>query len=147
MEVIEEHVYAQIESLSAEGNALAGAGSFVDAIFAFESALKLVPDPVYNWEASTWLFTAIGDVAFQSNDFPRAQEALREAALCPGALDNPFVRLRRGQVFFELGDLPKAAEELAAAYMLEGAVIFENEEPKYFEHLKTVLRTPADGGW
>lgn len=147
MQVIEEHVYAQIQELSAKGDALADAGSFEEAIAAFEEALKLLPDPLYIWEASTWLFTAIGDVAFQSEDFARAEEALREAVKCPGALQNPFVRLRRGQVFFELGDLPKAGEELAAAYMLEGAAIFENEDPKYFAHLKTVLTPPASGAW
>jgi hypothetical protein len=49
--------------------------------------------------------------------------------LCPNALDNPFLSLRRGQVYFELGDMRQAQDSLASALMLAGREIFE--DPKY----------------
>lgn len=62
--------------------------------------------------------------------------------LCPNALDNPFVWLRRGQVYFELGNLDQAADSLASAFMLGGAEIFEVEAPKYWEFISPKLRLP-----
>lgn len=106
-----------------------------------------LPDPIHRWEAPTWLFVAIGDTAFQEEQFVRAREALRQAMLCPGAIGNAFVHLRRGQIFFELGELNLAEEELAGAYMLKGTEIFGTEDPKYFAHLKTVLKPPASREW
>ena len=65
---------------------------------------------------------------------------------CPGAIGNPFLHLRLGQCQFELGNLDRAADELARAYMGTGIEIFEDEEGKYFEFLKTRLQPPP-GGW
>lgn len=147
MEELDDMLHARIVALSDEGNALQSDGRWEDAIRKFEQALTLLPHPIHRWEAATWLLVAIGDVAFQSEQFARAREALRQAMLCPGAIGNPFVHLRRGQTFYELGDIQMANEELAGAYMLDGVEIFESEDPKYLSHLKTVLRPPADGTW
>lgn len=138
-EELEDELHARIVSLSEEANALQGDGRWEDAIAKFQEALTLVPEPKYKWEAGTWLFVAIGDAAFQAGQYERAREAFREAMLCPGAIGNPFVHLRRGQTFFELGEMQRAEEELTGAYMLEGKEIFAQEDPKYFERLKTVL--------
>ena len=39
-----------------------------------------------------------------------------------------------------------AADELARAYMGAGTEIFENDDPKYLEFLKTKLKS-LDDGW
>lgn len=147
MDELDDSLKARIDSLSEQGNELQEIEEWDAAIAKFEEALSLVPDPLYAHEASTWLFVAIGDVAFESGQYERAQEAFRQAVLCPGAIGNPFVHLRRGQTYFELGNMKKAEDELAGAYMLGGAGIFRDQDPKYFEHLKTVLRPPATGKW
>jgi hypothetical protein len=59
---------------------------------------------------------------------------------CPGAIGNPFLHLRLGQVQFELGDLTRAADELTRAYMGAGEDIFQEQAPKYFEFLKTRIQ-------
>lgn len=147
MEELPPDIHERINALSQEGNEFQEIEEWDRAIAAFEAALFLIPEPRYQWEASAWLFAAIGDVAFLSGQYERAREALRQAMLCPGAIGNPFVHLRRGQTFFELGEIAKAEEELTGAYMLEGPRIFAGEEPKYFEHLKAILGPPASGHW
>jgi tetratricopeptide (TPR) repeat protein len=147
VEELDDALHARIVALSEEGNELQEIEEWEAAIAKFEEALQLVPEPKYNWQASMWLFVAIGDVAFESGQYERAREAFRQAMLCPGAIGNPFVHLRRGQTFFELGEMGWANDELAGAYMLAGTEIFEPEDPKYFEHLKTVLKPPASGKW
>jgi len=67
--------------------------------------------------------------------------------LSPGGLGNPFIHLRLGQCALEEGHLDEAAEHLARAYMLEGAEILAEDDPKYFEFLKTRLKPPASGQW
>ena len=65
---------------------------------------------------------------------------------CPEGFGNPFLHLRLGQTEFELGNHDQAANELTRAYGPDGAWIFESEDPKYFEFLKTRIREPL-GGW
>jgi hypothetical protein len=43
-------------------------------------------------------------------------------------------------LFFELGDLPHANDNLTRAYMGAGEEIFAQEDKKYFEHLKTIIK-------
>lgn len=56
---------------------------------------------------------------------------------CPGAVGNPFLHLRLGQVLLDLGDEAGAADELMRAYMGGGAEIFSLEEPRYLAFLGT----------
>jgi tetratricopeptide (TPR) repeat protein len=133
---MDEEVYERISKLSDEATALAEDGSLDAAIETFERALELVPEPKEEWELTAWVLTAIGDIAFQTGDYERADRVLSRAVLCPGALSNPFIRLRRGQTLYELGDMQKAEEELTAAYTLEGFTIFADEDPKYVALVK-----------
>jgi len=147
LEGLDDDIHARIVALSEEGKEFERLEQWEEARSRFTAALALVPEPKWNWEASTWLFIVLGDVAFHRAEYEQATEAFRQAMLCPGAIGNPFVHLRRGQTFFELGEMKWAEEELAGAYMLEGTSIFEGEDPKYFEHLKTVLKPPKSGQW
>lgn len=103
----------------------------------FREALDLVPEPLEEWEASTWLFTSIGDCFYSMGAFDEAIDALANATKCPDALGNPFIHLRLGQCYFEIKNEEKAADELMRAYMGDGAAIFEDEAPKYLEFLKS----------
>ena len=136
-------IHSEVCRLSADGNVLADDGDFAGAILQFERALALLPTPIEDWTAATWLLTAIGETHFFAEDFERARIALNRALLCPDSLDNPLIWLRRGQVYFELGDTRLADDSLASAYMLGGDEVFEREDPKYAEYIHTKLQKPG----
>jgi tetratricopeptide (TPR) repeat protein len=142
-----ESVRKKIESLSGEGDALARKKNYREAVQKYIDALNLLPEPKTDWEACTWLLTAIGDTNFMAGAYEQARAALSDAMHCPGAIGNPFIHLRLGESQLELGNKERAADELARAYMGAGKKIFESEDPKYFSFLKTVLKPPADGQW
>ena len=94
------------------------------------------------WEAATWILAAIGDAQFRKRHFDGAAETLQDAMRSAKAIGNPFLHLRLGESLFEIGQRQRAMDELARAYMGAGREIFDNEDPKYFEALKTVLKPP-----
>jgi hypothetical protein len=65
-----------------------------------------------------------------------ARQALDYVMTCPGAIGNPFLHLRRGEVLFEQGELDGAADEFIRAYMGAGAQIFKDEPAKYLRFLE-----------
>ncbi len=65
---------------------------------------------------------------------------------CPDAIGNPFIHLRLGQCQYELGNEEQAADELARAYMVAGDEIFDTDDPKYLEFIKSKIQPPP-GGW
>jgi tetratricopeptide (TPR) repeat protein len=145
MRSLPDSVHTEIEALCARGDEFAEAEKFVEALEAYWSAYDLLPDPPHQWEAATWILTAIGDANFLQRDFTAGCDNLSSVMHCPGAIGNPFIHLRLGQCQFELGDRDRAADELARAYMGGGSELFDEEDPKYFAFLKTVLKPPADG--
>ena len=146
MTELSDATYEQIQRLSAEGDALAEAGRYPEALTKYWSAWGLLPEPQDDWEAATWLLAAIGDANFLGGDYEAGRDNLSNAMHCPGAIGNPFLHLRLGQCQFELGNEDRAANELARAYMGGGHEIFEDQNPKYLTFLKTKL-DPPPGGW
>ncbi len=76
-------------------------------------------------------------------DLPRS---LMTTIKCDGATANPFLRLRLGQCLLELGELNEAANWLAGAFLLEGNKIFDDDDPKYLDFIKSKLAAPP-GAW
>lgn len=136
-------VHDEITRLCAEGDALAEADRFNEAIHAYAAAFRLVPEPFENWPAATWILAAIGDAYFLTGAMEQACDALTDAMRCPGAIGNPFLHLRLGQVQYELGDLDRSADELIRAYALEGPEMFDGEDPKYLTFLGTRAIIPG----
>jgi tetratricopeptide (TPR) repeat protein len=141
------HIYEKVLQLSEQGNGFAEQGELREAVGKFIAAFDLLPEPITEWEAATWLLGSIGDLNFQLQAYEHAARALADAMHCPGAIGNPFLHLRLGQCRFELGDRKRAADELTRAYAIEGKDIFAEEDAKYFEFLKTVIDPPASGEW
>lgn len=144
MAELEDGVYAMIQSLCAEGDALAEEEKYPEALEQYWAAWDLLPEPKIDWDAATWILAAVGDANFLSGDFEEGRDNLSNAMHCPNAIGNPFLHLRLGQCQFELGNLDRAADELARAYMGLGSDIFANAD-KYFDFLKTRLKPPPDG--
>jgi len=122
------------------GAAQHDAGNCQAALDEYQKALRLLPEPIEQWEASTWVLMAIGDCEFQLGDYQRAHYYLSRAMYCPGALGDPFIHLRLGQTQLELGNEERAKDELARAYMGGGKEIFADEDPKYYQFIKRFMR-------
>lgn len=137
MAELDATIHRQIEQICAEGDALADAGQYREAIARYNDAWVLVPEPPADWNASTWILGAIADAAFLGGFLNSARDALDYVMYCPDAIGNPFLHLRRGQVLFEAGEFDQAADELMRAYMGGDAELFENEAPKYLKFLRT----------
>jgi len=139
---MDERLHAQITALCQSGDKAASEGEFARAVENYNQAFELLPEPFSKWEAATWILTAIGDANFLNREYEKALQALQDAMKCAGAVGNPFVHLRLGQVQFELGNMERARDELARAYMGGGEEIFSSENPKYLSLVKAVLRPP-----
>lgn len=130
-------IHSKIVQYAEQGDLLVEKKEYKAALLNYEAAYDLLPDPKSIWEASTWLLTAIGDVYFLTKEFNAGVQTLNLAMHCPKAIGNPFIHLRLGQCQFEIGDFKRAANELVRTYALEGEWIFEEEDSKYLEFLKT----------
>lgn len=146
MTELSHDTHERIKKLSADGDALAEAGRYPDALTKYWAAWDLLPEPQTDWDAAIWLLAAIGDANFLGGDFNAGRDNFSLAMHCPGAIGNPFLHLRLGQCQLELGNEERAADELARAYMAEGHQIFADQDPKYLAFLKTKLEPPP-GGW
>jgi tetratricopeptide (TPR) repeat protein len=133
-------VHDKLKGLCAEGDSLAAAGRFDDAVSQYNAAWALVPDPKNHWNASTWILAAIADACFLGGYETSALEALQYAMTCPGAVGNPFLHLRLGQVLLDKDQPDEAANELARAYMGAGEQIFEDQDERYLAFLKTRMK-------
>jgi tetratricopeptide (TPR) repeat protein len=142
---LDDAIYNRIKELSELGDAAVDAGDYAEAITNYEAALAILPKPITEWDAATWLLTALGEAYFFAEDHQNAYNALSQAMHCPGAIGNPFVHLRLGQVQFELGNDIIAADELTRAYMGGGVEIFKREDSKYLEFVKSRLDKPPKG--
>ena len=140
MSELNDELYSKIQGLCKQGDEQAEAGNYPAALAHYWDAFDLLPEPKTSWEASTWILVAIGDANFLGKDYQAGVDNLSFAMHCPGAIGNPFIHMRLGQCQFEVGNTARAADELTRAYALEGADMFEQEEPKYLAFLKTKIR-------
>lgn len=133
---LEDKVYEKIVKLCERGDFLAEQEKYDEAVKIYLEALELVPFPKEDWEASTWIYTAIGDSYYMNENYEEAVEYFYDAMNCPDGITNSFILLRQGQAMYELKSFEKAKEFLLRAYMLDGKEIFKSEEKKYFKFLK-----------
>lgn len=129
--VMNDKCFESIQEICAKGEDLAEAECYEQAIAEYEKALELVPEPKYDFEASVWIYAAIGDAYYFMEEYGKALDAFMQARKCYGGLESSFVLLRTGECFFELEQYDKAREALIGTFMLEGEEIFESEDEKY----------------
>lgn len=133
---LQDKLYEEILSLCSKGDKLVDDSMYNEAVEIYLKALKLIPEPKRNWEASTWIYTALGDTCFLKEDYEASRNYLFDAINCPDGIENPFVMLRLGESLFELKEVSRAKEYLLKAYMLAGDEIFQSEVGKYFDVIK-----------
>ena len=134
MELTDE-VHNKITKLTKEGDKHLKKGNTLEAIDSYQKAFDLIPEPKQFWEASTWIYTALGDAYFCRKEYNKAFENLNLASKCPNGSENPFILLRLGQCFFEADNMVEAKRYFAFVYSIAGQRIFLTEDPKYFNLL------------
>jgi hypothetical protein len=134
---LSEAIHQRIEAHCAEGDKMAEARRFEDAIAEYNKAWILVPEPKNDWHAATWVLAAIADAAYLNGYATTAREAIEYGMTCPGAVGNPFMHLRFGQILLDANEQDRAADELMRAYMGAGPEIFASEDSRYISFLKT----------
>jgi tetratricopeptide (TPR) repeat protein len=144
---LDSQTHQRIQALCADGDRLAESKKYRSAYDVYFQAFELLPSPKKDWESATWILAAIGDVSFLAEKYVTARETLEYALLCPNGLGNPFLHLRLGQVLFEQDNFDQAAEHLTRAYMGAGKQLFDEQDPKYFNFLKTKIDPPVTGEW
>lgn len=134
-----EELYEEIVALCEKGDALFENDQFEQALHQYTVALDLVPAPKTDWEASTWIYSSLGDIYFCIEEYEKAKHCFYDAYNCPDGIVNPFILLRLGEILYECGELDKAKEFLLRAYMLEGDEIFQEEDDKYIALIESIL--------
>jgi tetratricopeptide (TPR) repeat protein len=132
-----------ITRLCREGDQLAENGDDQAALEKYKEAWDLVPEDKENWEASTWILAAVGELYFRRGEREKALNSFLRAVQSPGGLGNPYIHLRIGELQYEEGNLQGAGDNLARAYMGAGEEIFDREDPKYLSYIRSILLPPA----
>jgi tetratricopeptide (TPR) repeat protein len=141
---LDDSIHDDITELCEQGDALAAEGDYRGALLLYSQAWESLPEPKENWDAATWILSAIGDAHFGLGEFQDVIAVLQAAMKCPDGLGNPYIHLRLGEAFLEIGNRDRGGDELTRAYMAAGREIFEDEDPKYFTFLRSILQ-PSPG--
>lgn len=79
-----EELHQKIKAHCAQGDVLAEAQRFEDAIAEYNKAWLLIPEPKKDWNAATWILAAIADSAYLGGYATTAREALEYVDLPRG---------------------------------------------------------------
>ncbi|MGN6645913.1 MAG: tetratricopeptide repeat protein [Cytophaga sp.] len=139
MKELSDVILDRIDAICEEADLLFEEGKSEEAIAKYQEALTLLPEPIEEYEPSAWLISSIGDVYFFDEEYEKAVAQFEHAMSCIDSEDNPYLLLRAGQCYFELNQMQEAEDVLHEAYLIEGEEIFEEEEPKYWEFLKSKI--------
>lgn len=128
-----ERICRAAEDYVAEGNN-------DEAYRKYKEALDIIPEPKTAYETATWIFVSIGDLFFKTGKYDVARDYFYEAKDCPNGVSNPYVLFRLGQTLVETNDEADAKEFLLRAYMLVGDDIFWDEDEKYYNVIKEMIK-------
>ena len=136
---VSEQLQSELDELAEEGNKYFDNNQYDKALEIWKRALDLIPEPKKRISETVWFLTSIGDIYFLQGKYEEAFDNFEDARnnLSGEGINNPFILLRLGQSAFELEKKELATENLLRAYMLEGKEIFEEDDKKYFEFLKS----------
>ena len=129
-----------VDDYAEEGNLLFDDGKYAEAVRVWEEELNSLKKPLNAQSEAVWFQTSIADALFLMGEYEKAYPYLWDAKsnISGEGYSNPFVMLRLGQCSYELGKAD-ASEYLLRAYMLAGEEIFEEDDAKYFEHIRGLI--------
>lgn len=132
-----DELYAQVETLSEQGNDLLDEDNAAAALAAWRQAYALLPEPRHQWEAALWLNASMAEAHYELGDYPATCDAMRDALNTPGGNENPYVHYMLGKALLRLQD-EKAVDSLLSAYMLDGVDIFDSDEEEGLDVLQVL---------
>lgn len=127
-------VLKRIKELCKKGLEDKGKNDLDEAIYSWEQAIQLLPDPREEWGISCWLFANTGELYFQQKDYEASDEFFRWAISSPGGIVDAHINMRLGQSCFKLGQMEEALEFLFSAVAIDPTVL-DNEPAEYQELL------------
>ncbi len=136
---LDKKIHEEIVELCNKGNEWEDKEKYDQAIHYFEKAFHLLPIPKTDWQAGSWILTAIGDCYFFKEEYEKALEYMRHNEIYPNGIDTGFQQLRIGQSYFELNKMEAAQEYLMRAYLLGDEELFREEDEKYWNLLQPLL--------
>jgi tetratricopeptide (TPR) repeat protein len=140
MDELPDELFAQLEAISDEANRLAEENRFEPALQEFQKAWALLPEPRIEWSAAVWILGSIGEMQFLLQRYEDARKTLQTLMdNVEDAKTTGLLCMRLGQSLFELGERSTGSDWLSKAYAIEGAELFEGEDPKYLEFVEPVL--------
>ena len=90
-DALSDDVHERIKGLCQAGDAAVDAKDYKGAVVKYRDAWNLIPEPQLDWEAATWVLTAIADAYLLNGDHAYARDALQYAMHCPNGLGNPYI--------------------------------------------------------
>lgn len=112
------------------------------AIKEYQNCLAMIPEPVHESSYATQIYMTMGEIYFLSGKYEQALDNYREAVRCLDGLGNPVIHMRLRQLQLERGNLDRARDELMRAYMGAGKMMFEGENPKYYNLIRDFVESP-----
>ncbi|MGA4236469.1 tetratricopeptide repeat protein [Ralstonia nicotianae] len=140
VEALPDSIYTEISALCKQGDDLVKRGDLEGGRQKYIAALRLLPEDHHQWDAATWIYVAIGDVHFRTENYDKAFKCFYNAVQCPKGVGNPYIHLRLGQLYYEQENFDKAVDELTRAYMGGGLDIFIEDDPKYLNFLEKKIK-------
>ncbi len=125
---LEDSVYQRLLALSEAGDNFSDLEAPQAAAEEYVKALRLLPEPIAQWEAAVQLYAALGDALLALTQYDEAQRALQYALQSAEGRGNAYVWLRLGDAERGLGNTPGAVEAYTSAYLLAGREVFEDED-------------------
>jgi tetratricopeptide (TPR) repeat protein len=110
------------------------------AIYAYEEALKLIPEPLYESPVAMIALCSIGELHYLGGNLDLAFDDFSEAVKCKGGLGNPQIHMRLGQLRFRRGEITRATDEFMRVYMASGEQFFQGEDDKYFQLIRKFVQ-------
>lgn len=140
------------DPLLAAGDELMRAGQPADAHDAYQSAWNDGGCDLGDPGRQVWFLVAAANANLRAGDPDGAWEAsvvlfrnFRDDGVVVG---NPLFHLVAGLAAFELDDREAAVDHLARTLICGGPDMFTGEDPRHLEHLKQMMRPPAElGTW
>lgn len=123
-------ILKRVKELCKQGVEYREKNDLEEAIYSWERAIQLLPDPREEWKISCWLFTNTGEMYFQQEDYEASDEFFRWAISSPGGSVDAHINLRLGQSCFKLGQMEEALEFLFSAIAISPGIL-DNEPAEY----------------
>ena len=137
---LNDALYEKITNYCNSGDTLYDNGEYHDAIKMYKKAFEILPEPKEEWEATTWICSALADAFAEVGETEKSLQYALLADKCPNGVMNPYIQLQVGMSFFDIGNKNKAREYLLRAYMLEGEDIFSDVTSEYFALIQDLIQ-------